>query len=392
MTLRYQHLVQAVDVASGNSKKHKPFRILEIGVFDAAHGRQMIERAARNGRIFVEYYGFDMFEQMTPEVNTAEIGKKTMAKSQDEVMKYLRAKTKARIVKLFKGDSKKTLPAQVPSLPKMDIIFVDGGHSLGTIQSDFEHAFKLAHSKTIILLDDYYPGDFTKGCAFLVENDLKSRGNLKVEVLEPVDSYAESGLSVQFVKVSLSENPVEPEPVPEVVIPQSTPAPELPPEPAVETTPAPQPVEVPAEPQNFRAEDSHSDTHVQPPGVCAEGCGDSACEYTGQPCDGSRRCQPRVEGGDLAEVSIEQADPAPVPEERQEPDQKLELGVVESPTVEHTDNGGDEQRRDVPTGLEQNTDEGSARGSRRSRRSRNKRSRSQTETTDSPDNEGLQDN
>ena len=55
MTLRYQNLVLAVDVASENSKKHKPFRILEIGVFDAAHGRQMAERASRNGRIFVEY-------------------------------------------------------------------------------------------------------------------------------------------------------------------------------------------------------------------------------------------------------------------------------------------------------------------------------------------------
>jgi hypothetical protein len=390
MTIRYQHLIQSVDTVSGNSKKHKPLRILEIGVFDAAHGRQMIERAARNGRIFVEYYGFDMFEQMTPEVNEAEVGKKTLAKSYDEVMKYLRTRTKARIIKLFKGDTKKTLPAAVPTLPKMDIIFVDGGHSLATVQSDFEHALKLAHEKTIILLDDYYPGDLTKGCAFLVENELKSRRGLRVEVLEPVDDYPESGLSVQFVRVTMSE--VEPEAVesvPEVVEVISTPSPD----PVVleESTPAPA-VEVPPEPQNFRTEDSHSYTDVQPSGVCLEGCADSDCQYTGQPCDGGGRCKPRVEGGHLAEVSPAPVDPAPLPEERQEPDQKLELGLVEGQGAGNTADSGDEQRRDVPSGVEQDAVEDSSRGSRRSRRSRNKRSRSQTETTDSQDNEGLQDN
>lgn len=390
MTLRYQHLIKSVDTASGNSKKHKPFRILEIGVFDAAHGRQMVERATKNGRIFVEYYGFDMFEQMTPEVNEAEVGKKTFAKSYDEVMKYLKERTKARVIKLFKGDTKKTLPAAIPGLPKMDVIFVDGGHSLATVQSDFEHALKLAHEKTVILLDDYYPGDLTKGCAFLVENELKSRHGLNVEVLEPIDAYPESGLSVQFVRVTLTVgSPATVESVPEVV--EAVAAPVLEPVSVESVDPAPA-VEVPPEPQNFRAEDSHSHTDVQPSGVCLKGCGDSDCQYTGQPCDGSRRCQPRVEGGHLAEVSTAPSDPAPLSEERQEPDQKLELGFAEGQGAGNTADGGDEQRRDVSSGLEQNSVEDSSRGSRRSRRSRNKRSRSQTETTDNQDNEGLQDN
>ena len=370
MTLRYQHLIQSVDTASGNSKKHKPFRILEIGVFDADHGRQMIEQAARNGRIFVEYYGFDMFEQMTFEVNEAEVGKKTLAKSEDEVMKYLKAKTKARIIKLFKGDTKKTLPAEVPGLPKMDIIFVDGGHSLGTVQSDFEYALKLAHNKTIILLDDYYPGDFTKGCAFLVDNDLKSRGNLKVEVLEPVDIYPKSGISVQFVKVSFSDNLAEPSS-------------------AVETTPAPHPVEVPPEPQNFRTEDSVHNTDVQPAELRSTCSGVGTCEYTGQPCDGGGRCQPRVDGFDLEKVPKPQVDIAPIPEERQEPNQELELGVVESQGVAHTDNGSDEQRRDIPEELAHTDSERPSKRARRSRRSGNKLSRPQTEATDSKPDEGL---
>lgn len=381
MTLRYQHLSKAVDAACGNSKKHKPLRIMEIGVFDAVHGRQMVERATKNGRALVEYYGFDLFEDMTPAVNEAEIGKKTLARSYDQTMAYLKAKSKAKVIKLFKGDTKVTLPNAVESLPKMDVIFIDGGHSLGTVQSDFEHAIKLAHQKTIVLLDDYYPNDMTKGCAFLVESDLKQRQGMHVEVLEPLDVYSESGISVKFVKVTFVQ-------VPEAQTPQSYPEVSV----AEEVNNAVATAEVPAEAGTFRSENSDNNTDIQPSGVRVESCGNSSCEYTGQPCNGGGRCESRVEGGYLDQVSPEPTDTTPVPEERQELDAKLELGTEQSPGTENTDSGADEQRRDVPKELEQLSDESTPRTSRRSRRSRNKRSRSQTETTDSQDNEGLQDN
>ncbi len=390
MNMRYQHLTQAVDDTVNNSKKIKPFRIMEIGVFDAVHGRQMIDRAVRNGRTHVEYYGFDMFEEMTAEVNEAEIGKKTFAKSYAQVMEYLTRKTKAKSVKLFKGDSKVTIPEVLHNLPAMDVIFVDGGHSLGTIQSDFEYALKLAHAKTVIVLDDYYPGDYSKGCAFIIDTDLSKRASLKVSVLDPVDIYPESGVSVQFVRVVKTGIEDEVPAAPELPAPPS----EIlltPEEPVAEPTAEAAAQEVVAPPATFQAESGDSNTDLQPSGVCLKGCGDSDCKYTGQPCDGSRRCEPRVEGGHLAAISVEQIVAPSIPEERQEPDAQLELGAVESQGTGHTADSGDEQRRDVPEELDGGGEESSSKRSRRSRRSRNKRSRSSPEATDSQSDEDLQD-
>jgi hypothetical protein len=379
MTLRYQNLVLAVDATTDNSKKHKPFRIMEIGVFDGAHGKAMIDRAHKNGRTNIEYYGFDLFEDMTQEINQAEVGKKTLARAYDDIFKYLRSKSKAKAINLFKGDTKKTLPETVPHLLKMDIIFIDGGHSLGTIQSDFEHSIKLAHDKTVILLDDYYPGDYTKGCAFIVDTDLSNRPEFKVEILDQVDVYAESGLSVRFAKVTKVPGAQE-------TIAAECPSVEQPAEAAIAVA------EVIAEPISFQSEDSVHNTDVQPAEVRSTCSGVGTCEYTGQPCDGGGRCQPRVDGFDLEKVPKPQVDIAPIPEERQEPNQELELGVVESQGVAHTNNGSDEQRRDIPEELASADSERPSKRARRSRRSRNKLSGPQTEATDSEDTEGLQDN
>lgn len=374
MTLRYQHLFTSVDAANSNSKKEKPFRIMEIGVFHGVHSKQMIERATKNGRQNIEFYGFDMFEEMTLEVNEAEFGKHTLALDYPKVLKYLQSKTKAKVIKLFKGDTKQVLPEVVGALPKMDVIVIDGGHSLGTVQSDFEYALKVAHDKTIIICDDYYPNDYSKGCAFLVDNDLKNRKSLKVEILEPVDFYNNNALSVQMVKITKTGE-----------------VDDLTAEPLVETVSTPSP-EVPPEPANFpESADSVHNPDVQPAGLCAPSCEDSPCEHAKQHCNGSGRCQSAVGSCHMELPTSGPVDSASLSEERQELDQKLELGTVESTGTEHTDISGDEQRRDVPSELVSDDTEGSSKRSRRSRRSRNKRSGSQTETTDSQSDEGLSD-
>lgn len=368
MPVRYQHLIAAVDKVSENSKKQKPLRIMEIGVFDGAHGLQMINRASKNGRTHVEYYGFDMFEDMTPELNEAEVGKKSLARSYSDVYKYLRSKSKAKVISLFKGDTKASIPKALPKLPKMDIIFVDGGHSLGTVQSDFEHAIKLAHEKTIILLDDYYPGDFTKGCAFLVEHDLKSRSWLSVEVLEPEDVYADSGMVVKFVKVIKTAEPSNDDKTP-VVFPE------------VVLQEAPKQEEQPTKAESFQAESCDSNTDVQPDGLLDKSCEDGPCKYSGQPCDGGGRCESRVESIHLELPTAGPSVDTQVSQERQEHDEKLELGTVESKGTGDTDVGSDEQRRAVSDELVQPYSASPPEQSRRSRRSRNKRSGSQAEAT-----------
>ena len=41
---------------------------------------------------------------------------------------------------------------------KMDLIFIDGGHTYSVVKSDTEKAFKMLNSRGIILWHDYVPG------------------------------------------------------------------------------------------------------------------------------------------------------------------------------------------------------------------------------------------
>lgn len=56
---------------------------------------------------------------------------------------------------LFKGNPKQTLPKLARKLPKMDLIYIDGGHDYQTVQSDWGNAKKIMHEKTVVIFDDY---------------------------------------------------------------------------------------------------------------------------------------------------------------------------------------------------------------------------------------------
>ena len=56
-------------------------------------------------------------------------------------------------VKLFKGFTYKTLPT---FNKKIDLIFIDGGHSIKTIANDWYYVKKMMHKNTNVIFDDYY--------------------------------------------------------------------------------------------------------------------------------------------------------------------------------------------------------------------------------------------
>ena len=134
-------------------------RILEIGVYTGENAQTMVEVAIRNVRPSdVEYYGFDFF----------------MDTSLREVKQKLE-KTGCKF-KLFKGDTFDTLPNVVTTLPKMDVIFIDGGKSYTEAKSDWEHSKTLMHDGTAIFVHNI---DFS-GVLSMV-NDI-SRSQYRVEV------------------------------------------------------------------------------------------------------------------------------------------------------------------------------------------------------------------
>ena len=57
---------------------------------------------------------------------------------------------------LILGDSTETIPKFIEENPtcKFDLIFIDGGHTFEIAMADLENCKKLAHDKTIVVVDD----------------------------------------------------------------------------------------------------------------------------------------------------------------------------------------------------------------------------------------------
>ena len=127
---------------------YKPKSIAEIGVYRGVRSREMIQAA----KIFnknIEYFGFDLFEMINKKIQKKELSKIPYTKKdvQNKLSKHAK-------VKLFKGYTKKTLDKLKNK--KVDLIFIDGGHRLSTIQNDWIKSKKFQKKNTIIIFDDYY--------------------------------------------------------------------------------------------------------------------------------------------------------------------------------------------------------------------------------------------
>lgn len=145
--------------------------ILEVGTYDGENALKMIEVTSQNVPIEeIHYYGFDLFEP-APAHEMSWPNKVDV-----EVVRRKLESTGAQI-HLFKGDTKETL-RKVQVEP--DFVFIDGGHSIETIRSDWEIIRKFSGKETVIYLDDYYPELPVAGCKFLEQH---------LEILPTVDIY-----------------------------------------------------------------------------------------------------------------------------------------------------------------------------------------------------------
>jgi len=154
-------------------------RIMEIGVADGENAKSMAMAASNNFPIEeVEYYGFDLFGW-----NGDSHMRRVIKKLEATGCKF----------KLFRGDSTITLPKLVEDLPMMDLIFIDGGHSYPTANSDWENSKNLVHDETAVFFHNY---DFS-GPKRVVDNI--SRIEYDVKIL-----YPPSDSATAFVKKKVS--------------------------------------------------------------------------------------------------------------------------------------------------------------------------------------------
>lgn len=124
-------------------RKNNCRRILEIGVYTGENAGSMVETAIESAAApqDIEYYGFDFFGNSSADL----VGRKL--------------ENLGCTYELFEGDTRDTLPVAAASLPKMDLIFIDGGKSFGEAMSDWENSERLLHDGTAVFVHNAgFPG------------------------------------------------------------------------------------------------------------------------------------------------------------------------------------------------------------------------------------------
>jgi predicted O-methyltransferase YrrM len=175
--------------------------IMEIGTYTGDHALTMIATAERlYPTKTVHYYGFDLFEDMTKELFDYEVAK--WPSSMSDVAEKLSNTTAD--VELIKGNSNITLPLFIEKNKNIhiDLIFIDGGHSVETMQSDWNNISKIIDDDTIVLCDDYLVySDGTAptwGSRQVIDNLDKLEWDIKIL---PNSDFLNAGMYTHIVEV-----------------------------------------------------------------------------------------------------------------------------------------------------------------------------------------------
>lgn len=146
----------------------------------------------------IHYYGFDLFEGLSDATFVSELSKRPPSlKAVQEEME-----TSGANIHLYSGDTRVTLPQTYSQLPLMDFIFIDGGHSLETIASDWAWASKLLSQEGVLVFDDYWSNRTDAGAKITV--DTIDRDKFTVSLLPIKDTFPQSEfgeLTIQLVEV-----------------------------------------------------------------------------------------------------------------------------------------------------------------------------------------------
>lgn len=178
--------------------KIKPKSILEVGVWDGEVALKMIGIAKRYNT--VSYYGFDLFEDLTEEQFRQEKSRRPLTIAE---IKNKLSDSNADI-RLYKGNTLETLKIASQSLPKIDFIYIDGGHSLETVESDWNNCKELMHHNTVVMFDDYWQNREDGGCKPIINSIDKSK--YLVEIMPALDCYDNKDfgrLEIKHAKVQL---------------------------------------------------------------------------------------------------------------------------------------------------------------------------------------------
>jgi predicted O-methyltransferase YrrM len=208
---RGQHYRGLFELIQNNSSKN----IMEIGTSAGETAIGMIKTAGwvSGGEEQVNYYGIDLFESGKPAQWEMEFSGGYRPPTKDEVYTRLLNETKANI-KLTACDSREGVATlNTSGMPDtLDLIYIDGGHSIETVTADWETAQQLMHDDTAVVFDDYFPEMPFVGCKVVVDGIDRTIYDVKINPIYDDYTHPWGRLRTQLALVTKKSNIV---PVPE---------------------------------------------------------------------------------------------------------------------------------------------------------------------------------
>lgn len=153
------------DYVAALAAKYQPETILEVGTWNGRRAVEMLTAAPK-----ARYYGFDLFEEATEETDAAEMNVKKHHSLRGVHSYLLEALGPEREITLIRGNTRKTLAEFNESV---DFAWIDGGHSVETIRSDWDNVRRVIKPGGVVLFDDYYSDDIDTskfGCNSIVKD------------------------------------------------------------------------------------------------------------------------------------------------------------------------------------------------------------------------------
>ena len=185
---RYKTLIAEVE-------NRKPKTILEVGTHRGNSAITMVNKAKEyNDDVF--YYGFDIFDWGNEEFMDREFNGKSHANIGKAKRRLRREGVEH---KLFAGNTVRTLAKFSPER-QIDFVFIDGGHSIETVESDWKNVEKFMDDETVVIFDDYYENRDDYGCKTLID-ELDKDPNFLVDRLDPIEIVEKNNIHLRLAKV-----------------------------------------------------------------------------------------------------------------------------------------------------------------------------------------------
>ena len=166
--------INSANILLNQIEIYKPKNFIEVGVFQGVTSRNVCEKLYEINKENFLFHGIDIFEDTNINIDNKEmtikhnkisnpfkhlifniILKKNLF-SIDSIYSFL--KKFKNNVQLYKGFSETQLPKI--DMSKIDMVFLDGGHSYETVRSDLSLILKGIKKNKIIICDDYDQVDY----------------------------------------------------------------------------------------------------------------------------------------------------------------------------------------------------------------------------------------